>query len=328
VRLRHVFALAFVGIAGFAAASIATGSALSPFGLTTDTGTTGTATTSTDTSATTSTDTTATTSTTTTGGTTTTPATTTTATTGTTATTETTTTQTTPTQSTTTTPPVPPPTEPTRPIQIIPLTVESDPVLEASLGPAPPNVTDVTARLGDRRIAMSWRNPPDPSFDHVEITRTPGRGGNVQSLVYTGRGTAFSERGLRDEQEYRYVIASVSRTGARAPGVLVIATGAQRLLLTPRDGVRLTRPPIMRWAKVNGASYYNVQLFKGKRKIGTWWPKTPRHRLARAWTFDGKQMRLTRGTYTWFVWPGFGKLGKASYGDLLGESTFTIVRRD
>ena len=35
-------------------------------------------------------------------------------------------------------------------------------------------------------------------------------------------------------------------------------------------------------------------------------------------------MVLSPAKYVWFVWPGFGDLARASYGGLLGRSTFRV----
>jgi len=72
------------------------------------------------------------------------------------------------------------------------------------------------------------------------------------------------------------------------------------------------------------AAYYNLQLFRGGRKILSVWPRRPRFRLGRSWTFDNTRMTLTKGKYQWRVWPGIGKRGAHRYGPLLGHSTFVV----
>ena len=83
-------------------------------------------------------------------------------------------------------------------------------------------------------------------------------------------------------------------------------------------------PPLFRWRAIKGASFYNVQLYYGARKVLSRWPSTARLRLGRTWTYEGQNLRLKKGTYHWYVWPGFGPRLKGRYGQLLGESTFRV----
>ena len=43
-------------------------------------------------------------------------------------------------------------------------------------------------------------------------------------------------------------------------------------LLAPPNGAVLTAPPLLRWSKVRGADYYNVQLLRDGRKVLSAWP--------------------------------------------------------
>ncbi len=96
-------------------------------------------------------------------------------------------------------------------------------------------------------------------------------------------------------------------------------------LIAPASGARLSGPPLLRWKPVKGASYYNVQVWKGERKLLSAWPRAGRLRLHKSWTYNGFERRLSPGTYTWYVWPGYGRQTAASYGKMLGKRTFRIV---
>jgi hypothetical protein len=54
------------------------------------------------------------------------------------------------------------------------------------------------------------------------------------------------------------------------------------------------------------------------------WPSMPRLKLRSTWRFDGEPYRLVPGLYRWYVFPGFGKRSAVRYGNLLGQSTFTV----
>jgi hypothetical protein len=102
-----------------------------------------------------------------------------------------------------------------------------------------------------------------------------------------------------------------------APAPVVLPTrsaGARKPLLPPR----------LQWRRVKGADYYNVQLYRGGRKILSLWPNSTHLQLALRWRFRGHLMRLTTGRYDWYVWPGFGARARRHYGRLLVHRRFTF----
>jgi hypothetical protein len=78
---------------------------------------------------------------------------------------------------------------------------------------------------------------------------------------------------------------------------------------------------------VRSALYYNLQLYRGGRKVISVWPSHNRYALAQSWTYKKHRYRLTRGLYTWFVWPGVGPRAGGRYGKLLGKGSFLVVSR-
>ena len=73
-------------------------------------------------------------------------------------------------------------------------------------------------------------------------------------------------------------------------------------------------PVRLRWRAAAGARYYNVQVFRGSKRVSSSWPARPHLRL-----------RLRPGRYRWYVWPGYGPLADHAYGHALGRSTFRVV---
>jgi hypothetical protein len=106
-----------------------------------------------------------------------------------------------------------------------------------------------------------------------------------------------------------------------APAAKKVAAALQ----SPKAGARVTRPPLLVWRRVAGARYYNVQLFRGRKKVFTGWPTRTRLQLRARWTNRGRTERLVPGRYRWFVWPGY--TNPRRYGALLGQSTFVVARR-
>jgi hypothetical protein len=185
---------------------------------------------------------------------------------------------------------------------------------------SPPALTDVRSVPRDHGVTLSWK----PSADAVraEIVRSPGRSGRNSSMVYSGAGRTFTDRSARNGVRYRYAITVYDPAGNDASKT----ASATPFSLSPIRGSRLSAPPLLRWHPVRRASYYNVQLFRGRRKILSAWPTTTRLQLRRGWTFDGERRRLSPGRYRWYVWPGYGSRAAERYGRLIGHSAFTILR--
>jgi hypothetical protein len=103
------------------------------------------------------------------------------------------------------------------------------------------------------------------------------------------------------------------------------AASAASALLAPRTGARVAAPPLLAWRRVARASYYNVQLFRGRVKVLSTWPTHTRFQLRARWTYMGRQRKLSPGVYRWYVWPAYGPARAHRYGRLLGQSRFTVT---
>ena len=106
-----------------------------------------------------------------------------------------------------------------------------------------------------------------------------------------------------------------------------VIKAAQSALMAPRTGARVTRPPLLVWRRANRARYYNVQVYRGRRKVLTAWPTKTRFQLQMRWKNLGRKEQLLPGSYRWYVWPGYGAPSARRYGQLLGQSTFVVARR-
>ncbi|MDQ2969309.1 MAG: HYR domain-containing protein, partial [Actinomycetota bacterium] len=204
----------------------------------------------------------------------------------------------------------------------------------------PGPVVNLQAKGGDGRATFKWTNPTDSDFDHTEITRTTSlsfKAVGVGTVVYSGKGTTFTDKGLQNGVEYRYVIASVDKIGNKAAGVPIVVVPKRAFLKTPADGARLKQiPKQFVWVADPKASYYNLQLYLGgtllfqstaaeAKKILSTWTTTPSFVLASPWKWEGRTYTMTKGVYTWYVWPGFGAREAAKYGPLMGSATFQVT---
>jgi large repetitive protein len=202
----------------------------------------------------------------------------------------------------------------------------------------PASVTGLAVKSGDAKVTLTWRNPSDADFDHVEITRSSTTGFKVTgAVVYRGKATSFTDRGLKNDVEYRYVVASVDKLGNASAGLPIVAVPKQSLLRTPADGARLKKIPAkFTWTRDPRASYYNLQLYAGgtlllqsataaRQKILSVFPTTTTYKFKSPWKWQGRKYTMTKGVYTWYVWPGYGPREDVSYGPLLGSATFQVT---
>ncbi|HEX6010825.1 MAG TPA: hypothetical protein VFY87_03275 [Geminicoccaceae bacterium] len=178
------------------------------------------------------------------------------------------------------------------------------------------------AAAGDRRIDVSWRRPTDAVS--VELTRSPGRGKAAETVLHSGPGKAFRDRKVVNGRRYTYRLRLADAAGNVS--VRSVAAKAGPRLIAPRHGAERSRkhPPLLRWTPVRRASYYNVQLFRDGRKILSAWPGRTRFRLKREWSYAGRRHRLARGTYQWYVWPGYGARSDRRFGRLIGQHALRL----
>ena len=206
----------------------------------------------------------------------------------------------------------------------------------------PANVTGLVGKGGDRRATLKWTNPKVSDFAAVEIERgTNAAFSSVNAtgtVVYHGTGTSYVDKGVTNDVSYRYVVHSLDKNGNKSEGVGINITPHFQPLRTPADGARLaTIPKRFAWARDPKASYYNFQLFLGgtlllqsttaePRKILSTWTTGPSLNFKNPWKWEGKSYKIAKGTYTWYVWPGYGARANVKYGPLMGPATFQITK--
>jgi hypothetical protein len=185
----------------------------------------------------------------------------------------------------------------------------------------PPTVASITAKNRNRKIDLRWKASPDTQL--VEVTRAPGLRGAGVSVIYRGPAASYRDTGLKVGARYHYVVTAIDPANNRAAkSFAATATGA---LLSPLPSASVGKAPLLVWAPVRRASYYNLQLMRGGRKILSVWVTRSRFQLRRTWVFNGRRYRLRRGVYHWYVWPGFGLFSAGRYGRLLGGSSFVYT---
>jgi hypothetical protein len=187
----------------------------------------------------------------------------------------------------------------------------------------PANVKRVQRNVGYGRLQLRWRKPPDPDFDHVGVYVSTNPKTPPRKLVYSGKRQSFTDRRFKNGQPYRYLVVSYDRA-KNASGGTRVSISPSALLKSPREGHAVRAAPLLRWTPVEKATFYNVQIYYRGHKVLSAWPLRARHALKRRWSYSGRSYGLRKGSYSWFVWPGFGPRAKSRYGHLLGIGIFRV----
>jgi hypothetical protein len=153
----------------------------------------------------------------------------------------------------------------------------------------------------------------------------PGLKGARRSTLYEGRPAGLTDGRVGNRRRYRYVVTAIDQAGNASRRVVSVVPGPR--LLTPRGGAGVTAPPLLGWVRVHRATYYNVQLFRGDRKLLSAWPSSASLQLRPRWRFAGHARRLSPGRYRWYVWPGFGPRSERRFGGLVGNRSFVVAGR-
>jgi len=187
---------------------------------------------------------------------------------------------------------------------------------------SPPSLS-ADSQPADGSVDLSWQASSGPApLAWIQVARNPGVAAGAADVLYQGGGTSYKDKRVRNGTHYTYTVTAMDQAGNMSQQTVSATPGAR--LLSPAAGARLTAPPALGWTAIPKATYYNVQLFKGRTKILSAWPAKPGLQLKRTWRFAGHRRHLAHGTYRWYVWPGFGARKAAHYGRRIGSATFVI----
>jgi hypothetical protein len=141
--------------------------------------------------------------------------------------------------------------------------------------------------------------------------------------VYSGKSQSYANKRFKNGLYYRYLVVSYDHAQNASRGTAALVPPSI-LLRSPGDGRIVRSPPVLRWSPVRKATFYNVQVYYGSEKVLSAWPAKPHRALVRRWAYRGRRFTLRKGTYLWYVWPGFGPRAQSHYGQLLGQGTFKV----
>ncbi len=181
-----------------------------------------------------------------------------------------------------------------------------------------PAAASIQQTPGNRRVDLSWSLPPDANS--VLVVRAQQGSSAAPKLVYAGTRRSFVDKKLVNGAKYGYTITDFDQAGNQTSTTLrAIPTASS---LRPFVGSVVGSPPLLTWKKVKRARYYNVQLYLGRHKVLSTWPRTNALQLKQSWHFRGKTFTFVPGHYRWYVWPGLGRRSAHRYGHRIGRSSF------
>jgi hypothetical protein len=110
------------------------------------------------------------------------------------------------------------------------------------------------------------------------------------------------------------IVSSSTKAVAPSTSPVASATGsvASATSVAPQY-VSSTVETVLRWAPTSNASYYNVVVWYGGKRVLDIWPRQPHVEFPHVWNYRGKAYRLELGRYLWFVYPYLGRRGEGRF---------------
>jgi hypothetical protein len=186
----------------------------------------------------------------------------------------------------------------------------------------PPVLGEVTEASTATDNVLRWTSS-SPS-DRVVVRRAV-RGSKAHKAVFDGSAQGFTDKKIRPDVEYLYSVQSFDQAGN--PSKIVTLAGLPKILTLRKTHYvpRAAPNPILRWEPFRDAGYYNVQLFRGSKRIFSSWPTSHQVGLPETWKWSSHHFRLTPGRYRWYVWAGLGARTLARY-HIVGGASFVVPR--
>ena len=176
----------------------------------------------------------------------------------------------------------------------------------------------VDSRNGSDLVTWKSSSPSDTA-----VVQRWQRGTKNQPVVFRGAGGSFMDKKVQAGLEYTYAVQTFDEAG-NASKRKIVAGLAKIVTMRKLPYVpRVADKPILRWAVTRGASYYNVQLYRGSKRVFAAWPTTNQLGLPAGWRWNGHKQRLGPGRYRWYVWAGFGPRSFARY-RTVGSAQFVV----
>ena len=187
---------------------------------------------------------------------------------------------------------------------------------------SPARVVGFSPRARRRIVTLSWTKPIDVDYDRVRIWRKRAAARAWKPIADRVEADSFTDRAVSNHVRYLYRIRSFDVAGNVSAGVTLSAWPTP--IVSPQYDAIVHSAPLVDWASVKNATYYNMQLWRDGRKLLSVWPGGSQHRLRSSWTFQGRRHMLSGGRVIVYVWAGFGPKAAARYGPLFGQTRFEV----
>ncbi len=152
--------------------------------------------------------------------------------------------------------------------------------------------TSLHAAITGTRVALSWKNPKAgvAKVTVVWNSKRAPRSTSDGKAVYRGAGTHFvlNLKKLPAGKHVRFAVFALDSAGnvSTAARATLSVPVPSPLSLAP-DG-KLSGSPALSWNTVQGATYYNVQVFEGTqatKRVAVAWP------AGTSWTLPGSDLQ-------------------------------------
>ena len=162
-----------------------------------------------------------------------------------------------------------------------PATVSAAPNGKVADTKAPAAVSQLKAKVSGHKVTLTWKNPADRDFDHVEVTAGDRKPAALKASkrVYSGKGTKATITLAAGQSRWFVVIAYDAVRNASTPASVHVAI-APASKFGPAPRARVHGKVRLTWPLKKGARYYNVQVFAGKKRIFVGWPNHGRPEVA------------------------------------------------
>jgi len=198
----------------------------------------------------------------------------------------------------------------------------SRPVVHLAYDATPPVLLKVREESTAAADTLSWES--SSAADHIVVRRSV-RGRKKHTTVFSGSASGFTDKTIHSGTQYVYSVQAFDQA-ENASKVVPVTAQSKLLTLKRTRFLPIAAPsPILRWTRKVGAAYYNVQLFRGSKRIYAAWPTMHQVGLQPAWKWAGHRFRLSPGRYRWYVWAGYGPRKLAQY-RIVGSARFVVPR--
>lgn len=186
----------------------------------------------------------------------------------------------------------------------------------------PPALSGISVGSAPGANVIRWKSS-EPTAKIV--LRRAARASRRHVVLLQGPSSRFVDKRIQAGIEYVYTLRAVDQAGNGSEDATVVGL-PKVLTLRPLPYVPRAAPkPVLLWQRVGKARYYNVQLFRGTKRVLAAWPETHQLGVPEAWKWGGHHYSLAPGLYRWYVWAGFGPRSRAQY-RAVGSARFIVPR--